>query len=125
VNVLPRFFQAGVKSWMAYTIVGEVKGVDVPGEKEPGKFQAVVEPEVRIKAEHVKGSIGFIVPLGGPLGDWKYKALHLGVGTEFLGFESGTGISRDTIGLTPRLRTRETRVHAASFAAQPRRPPCA
>ena len=79
----PELLSVGIQSWLTHTAVGEVKFVDVPGEKRPGTTQVMLMPEVRIFAGSLRSDIGVLVPISGPLGDWKYLALRTGLSTEF------------------------------------------
>lgn len=73
----------GVRSWIAWTIVGEVKEPDRTEGSEAPRLQWVVTPEIAFDASPLRSSLGFIAPIGGLLGRTDYLAMQFKIQLEF------------------------------------------
>ncbi|MBX3188335.1 MAG: hypothetical protein KF819_15055 [Labilithrix sp.] len=79
---LSPYVHLGMQSWLAYTLVGEVKHPERAGVQPSAPLQIVVEPQVAMTSGHFRSMLGMLVPVGGPLGDWHYLAARFAVSLE-------------------------------------------
>jgi hypothetical protein len=74
-------FRFALRSWVAWTLVGEVKEPDRSGARAP-RAQVVLDPEVTMVAGKLRSGLGVIVPVGGILGRSGFLAVQLTLGVE-------------------------------------------
>jgi hypothetical protein len=72
-----------VRSWVAWTLIGEVKQPDQANGENASRVQFTVEPELSVSAGRLHSRFGMIIPIGGDLGSNGYLGFHWVMGVEF------------------------------------------
>jgi hypothetical protein len=74
---------AGLDSWFVYKLVEEIEFQSRGQGDEPSTFQLVFEPKLGATFGAVTASVGYVLPIGGQLGDANSQGVRLGIAAEF------------------------------------------
>jgi hypothetical protein len=73
----PGILAAGLDAWFSYRAIDPVKFESAVDATPPSSFQFVVEPKLGARFGKLSAGAGFLLPVGGPLGDAGMKGVRL------------------------------------------------